>query len=71
MWVPTWQQTGGFWTRVPGLSPRGAMRCPVALFPVSALSPTPAAWALRFLLFSGGSGAGPSRALWSVYSLVL
>lgn len=71
MWVPTQQQTAGFWTRVPGLRPRGALQCPVAIFPVSAPSPTPAAWALRFLLFSGGSGAGPSRAWWSVYRLVL
>lgn len=71
MRVPTQQQTAGFWTWVPGLSPREALRCPVAIFPVSALSPTPAAWALRFLLFSEGSGAGPSRAWWSVYSLVL
>uniref|UniRef100_A0A8B9XJK9 Adipolin n=1 Tax=Bos mutus grunniens TaxID=30521 RepID=A0A8B9XJK9_BOSMU len=60
MWVPTQQQTAGFWTRVPSLSPRGALQCPVAIFPVSAPSPTPAAWALRFLLFAGGSGAGPS-----------
>lgn len=71
MWVPTQQQTAGFWTRVPSLSPRGALQCPVAIFPVSAPSPTPAAWALRFLLFAGGSGAGPSGAWWSVYRLVL